>query len=115
MLLFLRELTELFSKALRGRRALEEVDQEALSLIVALTTTARLLCGKRHQLLSAEATAKIDKWIHLILPVVITRIFFGELSSSLCVEGCARGGLKFDDENFENLERGRNYGIFVRI
>jgi hypothetical protein len=115
LLLLRRELTKLFSEALCSRSALEEVDEEALSLIIALTTTSRLFSGKRHQLLSIESATDVDEWVCLILPVIITRIFFSELSSSLCIEGRARGGLKFDDENFEDLKRGGYYGILVRI
>ena len=115
LLLLFRELAKLFSEALRSCRALEEVDKEALSLVIALTTTSRLFGGKGHQLLSAKTTTKVDEWVCFILPVVITRVFFCKLSSSLCVERRARGGLKFDNEHFENLEGGGNYGILVRI
>jgi len=62
----------------------------------------------------AETATKIDKRVRLILPVaVIGAVVFGEFGSCGGVEGCAGGGLEFDDEDFEDLEGGGDDGPFV--
>jgi hypothetical protein len=116
LLLFLIQLIKLFNKSLCCRRTLEEIDKEALSLVIPLSTTTRLFVCKSHELLFAEAAAEVDKRIWLIFPITIVRAFvFGELGGCGGLKLRTGGGLKLDDENFEDLEGGRDNGPLIWI
>jgi hypothetical protein len=115
LLFLLGQLTEFLRKAVRSSSTLKELNKETLSLVVTLTATSRLLRRKRHQLFSAEAAAKVEEGVRLVLPFTVFGSVICEIGGGCSVDRCAGGGLELDDEDFEDLEGCRHYCILVRI